>query len=71
MEGPTVINTELGWIVYFDKYREHKMGAIRSKDIQHWEDISHKIDFPEGTRHGSVLKVKKSIVDRLLANSKQ
>jgi hypothetical protein len=36
------------------------------KDLQHWDDISDKIRFPEGTRHGSVFQVKEEILGRLL-----
>jgi hypothetical protein len=64
-EGPTVLKAKDGWIVYFDKYREKKMGAVFSKDLNVWTDISLKIKFPEGVRHGTVLKVSKDILDRL------
>lgn len=66
VEGPTAIETVKGWIVYFDKYRKHQMGAMISKDLENWTDISEKISFPEGTRHGTVLKIKKQELDNLL-----
>lgn len=56
-EGPTVIKIEDNWIIYFDKYTSKKYGAIQSKDLKTWEDISDKIEFPDGTRHGSVFKI--------------
>ncbi|MDB4582885.1 glycoside hydrolase family 43 protein [Draconibacterium sp.] len=65
-EGPTPIKIGEYWLVYFDKYRKHNMGAIRSKDLKNWEDISDKISFPEGTRHGTVLKVDISVLEKLL-----
>lgn len=64
-EGPTVLKTDKGWIVYFDKYKEKKMGAVFSKDLNVWTDISLKIKFPEGVRHGSVLKVSNEILEKL------
>ena len=42
------------------------MGAVRSKDLLHWEDVSEKISFPEGTRHGTIFRVKKEILEPLL-----
>ena len=66
VEGPTAIETEKGWIVYFDRYTNHEMGAIRSINLKDWEDISNEIHFPDGTRHGTVFKVKKKVVDKLL-----
>jgi len=65
VEGPTVTNTENGWIMYFDKYRKGAMGAVISTDLEHWTDVSNRIHFPAGTRHGTVLKVSKSIVRKL------
>lgn len=65
VEGPTAIETDQGWVVYFDRYTNHGMGAVRSTDLKNWTDISEKVTFPEGTRHGTVLKVSKKIVDNL------
>ena len=62
VEGPTALHTPAGWILYFDKYRDHHMGAIRSGDLQQWEDITEQLHFPEDTRHGTVFTVKASQV---------
>jgi len=64
-EGPTPVKIGEHWVVYFDKYTERKMGAVRSSDLENWEDISDQIDFPEGTRHGTVLKVPESVLENL------
>lgn len=64
-EGPTPIKIGNHWIVYFDKYRKHSMGAVRSNDLERWEDISDKISFPEGTRHGTVFKVSLKVLENL------
>ncbi|WP_200974492.1 glycoside hydrolase family 43 protein [Echinicola sp. 20G] len=56
-EGPTPLMVDGRCIVYFDKYRDHKMGAIASSDFENWEDISDTIHFPEGTRHGTAFKI--------------
>ena len=64
-EGPTPLKIGEYWYVYFDKYRKEKMGAVRSKDLKNWEDISEQVEFPEGTRHGTVLKVKKELIEKL------
>lgn len=67
-EGPTAIKVGEEWVVYFDKYMDHQMGALSSPDLQNWTDISDSITFPEGTRHGSVLKVRRKVLDKLLAH---
>lgn len=51
--------------VYFDKYTQHKYGAVRSKDMSQWEDVSGLILFPEGTRHGTAFTVKESILKNI------
>lgn len=58
-EGPTATKVEKQWVVYFDKYTDHQMGAVSSTDLENWKDISGEISFPEGTRHGTVFKVTK------------
>lgn len=58
-EGPTVAKVGEEWVVYFDKYRDKKYGAVASVDLKTWKDISDKISFPAGTRHGTVFKVSK------------
>ena len=65
-EGPTSIKIDDSWYVYFDKYTEKKFGAVKSKDLIHWEDISDKITFPDGIRHGTIFEVNEKILDRLL-----
>ncbi len=56
-EGPTAIKIGGKWIVYFDKYRDHKYGAVTSTDLKNWTDISDKINFPAGTRHGTIFTI--------------
>jgi len=65
-EGPTAIKIGENWIVYFDKYTEHKYGAVTSTDLVNWTDISDKISFPKGTRHGTVFTITKDELAALL-----
>lgn len=58
-EGPTAAKIGSDWIVYFDKYRDKKYGAVRSSDLVTWKDISDEVSFPKGARHGTVLKISK------------
>src|SRR5687768_6879408 len=53
-EGPTAIKIGDQWIVYFDKYTNHKYGAVASTDLINWTDVSDKIEMPKGIRHGTV-----------------
>jgi hypothetical protein len=55
-----------GGLIYFDHYAAPQYyGALRSSDLVHWEDVSQKVKFPQGTRHGTVLRVSEEVVARL------
>jgi hypothetical protein len=66
-EGPTAIQIHRKWIVYFDKYTEHRYGAVQSVDLNSWTDISDQIDMPNGIRHGTVLTITKQELNKLNA----
>jgi beta-xylosidase len=65
-EGPSAIRLGSRWIVYFDKYTEHRYGAVVSSDLKSWEDISSQVRFPEGARHGTVLRVPQNVLSKIL-----
>ena len=65
-EGPTAIKIGTSWVVYFDKYREGKYGAVASSNLKDWQDISDKISMPKGLRHGTVFKVSAQEFAKLL-----
>jgi hypothetical protein len=67
-EGPSAIKVGGEWRVYFDKHRDRKYGLVRSRDLRTWEDVSDKVYFPDEARHGSVLAVPRSVIERLLQN---
>lgn len=65
-EGPSPLKVGKFCYVYFDKYRDHIYGAVRSKDMKTWEDISEKVSFPKGMRHGTAFKVSEEIIKKLM-----
>lgn len=70
-EGPTPLRIGKYVYVYFDKYRDKKYGAIRSKDGKIWEDISSEVSFPKGVRHGTTFKVSEKVFNFILENTKE
>lgn len=66
-EGPTALKKGKDWLVYFDKYRDHKYGAILSSDLKNWKDVSDQISLPKGLRHGTILQIKQKELKKLLA----
>jgi len=66
VEGPSAIQLGDEYLVYFDHYAKPQYyGAMRSKDLVHWEDVSKLVEFPQGTRHGDVLRVSEEVLARL------
>lgn len=63
-EGPSVANINGKQIVYFDKYKDKKYGAV-IKMANEWKDISDEISFPEGTRHGTIIQVPTELINLL------
>ncbi|MET0265789.1 MAG: glycoside hydrolase family 43 protein [Duganella sp.] len=67
VEGPTAIQIGQDVVLYYDAYITKHYGAMRSRDLVHWEDVSDKMHFPdEGTpqrmRHGTVFAVPQAVV---------
>ena len=63
-EGPTAVQIDNNWIVYFDKYTQKKYGAVKQTS-KGWEDISDQITFPQGTRHGTIIKISAAEINNL------
>ncbi len=65
-EGPTALEIGAYVYVYFDKYRDHKYGAVRSRDMKVWEDVSDHVSFPQGVRHGTAFRVSEELFNKLI-----
>lgn len=65
VEGPSALRIGSEWLVYFDRYREHQYGAVKTRDFRSWTDISTQVSFPKDHRHGSVLRISKALGARL------
>ncbi|MGN6643111.1 MAG: hypothetical protein ACTHKU_08925 [Verrucomicrobiota bacterium] len=66
VEGPSAIHLGGEFYVYFDHYTDPKYyGAMKSVDLEHWQDITPQVSLPKGIRHGTVLKVPSGVVLKL------
>jgi len=66
VEGPTAIQVGGEFYIYFDHYGNLKYyGAVKSPDMEHWQDISPQVSFPKGMRHGTVLRVPQAVIQNL------
>lgn len=66
-EGPSVLKKGYDWIIYFDAYRENSYGAVKTRDFKSFTDISQRVKFPEGHKHGTVIRVPRAYLNGLLA----
>jgi hypothetical protein len=67
VEGPSAVKVGDDYIVYFDEYRWGRYGAIRSRDLKNWNDVSKLMSFPKQARHGSVFPVPRELGEQLAA----
>jgi hypothetical protein len=65
-EGPTAIRLGGRWLVYFDRYREKRYGMVSSSDLSQWREETENVRFPDGHRHGSVVRVERKLVSALV-----
>jgi hypothetical protein len=66
VEGPSAVQIGTEFYIYFDHYGDPKYyGAVKSTDLEHWQDVSGSMSFPKGFRHGTVLRVPAGIVNNL------
>lgn len=64
-EGPAPLQVGDYVYVYFDKYRDKKYGAVRSRDMVNWEDVSDSVSFPQGIRHGTAFTVSEEFFNSI------
>ena len=60
-EGPSVLKLGNEWMIYYDAYQEGHYGAAITRDFKTFSDATRKVSFPEGHKHGTVLRIHASI----------
>src|SRR3989337_908323 len=65
-EGPSVIKVKDDWLIYYDSYRKKIYEASATKNFISFENITGKVKIPEGHKHGTIFKVKRSGLKNLL-----
>jgi len=66
VEGPTALKVGDEYLVYFDAYRDRRYEAMRSRDLKTWEEVTAKMTFVRGMKHGTALAVPAAFVKTLL-----
>ncbi len=62
VEGPSGLKVGDGYLIYFDVYSDDKYGAVCSRDLRTWQDVTAKVDFPPGIRHATMIEVAPSVL---------
>jgi hypothetical protein len=66
VESPSAVKFDDDWLIYFYQPQNNlSYGALRSRDFVQWEDVSSQMSFPQGMRHGSVMRIRDSELEVL------
>jgi hypothetical protein len=66
VEGPTTLRIGPAWWIYFDHYRQPQhYGALKTADWRNFEDVTDKVSFPPGQRHGTVVTIDEKLAQIL------
>lgn len=69
-EGPTVVKVKRDWLIYFDAYGQKIYSAVKTADFKSFKDVTSEVSIPEGHKHGTIIKVKKSVIKKLINEMK-
>lgn len=70
-EGPSVVQVDDQFLIYFDSYGSKSYEAVSTRDFKHFEKINDKITVPQGHKHGTILKASEKDVKLLLKHAAQ
>jgi hypothetical protein len=65
-EGPAVIKVKSQWLIYYDSYRKKVYEAVATKDFKSFTNINDRIFIPVGHKHGTIIKIKRPLLKKLL-----
>lgn len=70
-EGPTVIENDGKYVIYYDNYGEKNYKAVRTSDFKNFEDVSDEISLPKGHKHGTITTISQDVLNGLIEKSKE
>ena len=70
VEGPTAIKIGDEYLLYYDAYQTGHYGAMRSRDLVDWEDVTSRLTMPDERtplrmRHGTVIEIPAELASTL------
>ncbi|MFC2136966.1 glycoside hydrolase family 43 protein [Bacteroidota bacterium] len=70
-EGPTVVQINNEWLIYFDSYRKKTYEAVKTIDFKKFVNINDQISVPEAHKHGTIFIVDEDILKGLLKKAEE
>lgn len=65
VEGPSSVKIGNDWLIYFDRYRQRRYDALKTRD---WKEFTpEKVTFPDDHRHGTVVSISEADAKALQA----
>jgi hypothetical protein len=64
-EGPTVMQKDSDWLIYYDNYGQKNYRAVMTSDFKQFKDISSEIQLPVGHKHGTITTITPIILQGL------
>ena len=66
-EGPCAVQLPDGeWLIYFDQYHPQEYTAVSTRDFKTFTSAASRVSIPETHKHGTIVKIKKSLLDKIL-----
>jgi hypothetical protein len=65
VEGPSVLQLDGRWYVYYDAYRRRRYEGLSSTDLQSWVPLEGRLQMPAGLRHGTAFAVPRAIFEAI------
>jgi hypothetical protein len=64
-EGPSAVQMGDDIVVFFDRYLDKRYGAVATRDMVSWRNISAEISMPSGSSHGTIAPIDAAVFNRL------
>jgi hypothetical protein len=68
MRDPSIVHGPDGefHLVWTTSWRNPGFGYARSKDLENWTHITAEVNYPDGWRHGTAIKISKKRIEEAL-----
>lgn len=66
VEGPATAKVGKDYIIYYDRYKKHDFGAMRTRDFKNFEEVTDLVKVPAGHKHGTIFKAPMKLIKDLM-----